>query len=393
MNTITTGQTTTTSNRLRVAVGYFLTFMSLGVVAASLGPALPTLAERTGVGFAQISILLTARSIGYMVGSPLAGRLLDRVKPHAVMIVGLVVMIATMLAVPEIPILWILVAILVLMGIAESAADVGGNTLLSWLYREDVGPFMNALHFCWGIGNVIAPAIMVQAFLLGGDLRWAFIALSVLILPPILWIMFQPAPVNPRPVTVEDSQPINWLPVGLFTAFLLLYVGLEINFGSWIFTYAVERGFADETAGLLNSAYWGAFTVGRLLSIPLASKLRPSQLIQSELVLAAISLAVMTLWQDAPIALWIGTIGLGFSLSAIFPTTISLAERRIGISGKITGIFMAGAGLGGLILPLAIGYGIESVGPQAFIYIMLTILALLLIVYRVVLRVAKTPAE
>jgi len=378
---------------LRVAVGYFLTFMSLGVVAASLGPALPTLAERTGVGFAQISILLTARSIGYMVGSPLAGRLLDRVKPHAVMIVGLVVMIATMLAVPEIPILWILVAILVLMGIAESAADVGGNTLLSWLYREDVGPFMNALHFCWGIGNVIAPAIMVQVFLLGGDLRWAFIALSVLILPPILWIMFQPAPVNPRPVTVEDSQPINWLPVGLFTAFLLLYVGLEINFGSWIFTYAVERGFADETAGLLNSAYWGAFTVGRLLSIPLASKLRPSQLIQSELVLAAISLAVMTLWQDAPIALWIGTIGLGFSLSAIFPTTISLAERRIGISGKITGIFMAGAGLGGLILPLAIGYGIESVGPQAFIYIMLTILALLLIVYRVVLRVAKTPAE
>ena len=393
MNTITTRQTTTTSNRLRVAVGYFLTFMSLGVVAASLGPALPTLAERTGVGFAQISILLTARSIGYMVGSPLAGRLLDRVKPHAVMIVGLVVMIATMLAVPEIPILWILVAILVLMGIAESAADVGGNTLLSWLYREDVGPFMNALHFCWGIGNVIAPAIMVQVFLLGGDLRWAFIALSVLILPPILWIMFQPAPVNPRPVTVEDSQPINWLPVGLFTAFLLLYVGLEINFGSWIFTYAVERGFADETAGLLNSAYWGAFTVGRLLSIPLASKLRPSQLIQSELVLAAISLAVMTLWQDAPIALWIGTIGLGFSLSAIFPTTISLAERRIGISGKITGIFMAGAGLGGLILPLAIGYGIESVGPQAFIYIMLTILALLLIVYRVVLRVAKTPAE
>ena len=393
MNTITTRQTTTTSNRLRVAVGYFLTFMSLGVVAASLGPALPTLAERTGVGFAQISILLTARSIGYMVGSPLAGSLLDRVKPHAVMIVGLIAMIATMLAVPEIPILWILVAILVLMGIAESAADVGGNTLLSWLYREDVGPFMNALHFCWGIGNVIAPAIMVQVFLLGGDLRWAFITLSVLILPPIVWIMFQPAPANPRPVTVEDSQPINWLPVGLFTAFLLLYVGLEINFGSWIFTYAVERGFADETAGLLNSAYWGAFTVGRLLSIPLASKLRPSQLIQSELVLAAISLAVMTLWQDAPIALWIGTVGLGFSLSAIFPTTISLAERRIGISGKITGIFMAGAGLGGLILPLAIGYGIESVGPQAFIYIMLTILALLLIVYRVVLRVAKTPAE
>jgi FHS family Na+ dependent glucose MFS transporter 1 len=380
-------------NRLRIAVGYFLTFIGLGIVSASLGPALPDLAEQTGVGFGQISILLTARSIGYLIGSPLAGRLYDRVRPHTVMIGGLVVMTLTMIAVPEIPLLWLLVANLVLMGAAESADDVGGNTLMSWLYRDEVGPYMNAMHFCWGIGTSLAPIIMVQAILIGGSLRSAFIALSVLLLPALIWIMFQPSPANPRRSEQAEDPPINWLPVLLFAAFLFLYVGLEINFGAWIFTYAIGRGFADETASFLNSAFWGAFTLGRLISIPMANRLRPSQLIRGELVLAGISLAAIIIWQDANTALWIGTIGLGFSLSAIFPTTISLAEKRMGITGKIAGILMTGAGLSGLIVPIAIGQGIERIGPQAFLYIMLAIFVVLVIVFQAVLRVSKSPAE
>ncbi len=377
-----------------IAVGYYLTFISLGIVAACLGPSLPALADQTGVGIGEISVLLIGRSIGYLIGSPLAGRLYDRVKPHALMIGGLALLLLTMIAVPEIPLLWLLVAIMVLMGIAESSADVGGNTLLSWLFREEVGPYMNAMHCCFGIGTFLAPIIMAQAILIGGELRWAFLALSVLLLPPILWLLFQPSPVNPHPVEKDDSQPINWLPVLLFTAFLFLYVGFEVNYGSWVYTYALERGLANETtAAYLTSTFWGALTLGRLISIPLGGRLRPSRLIQSELVFVAISLAAIIIWSNAPVVLWIGSFGLGFGLSAIFPTTITLAEKRMGITGRITGIFMTGAGIGGLIFPPAIGQGIEKIGPQAFLYILLAIFVLEVIVFQAVLWVSKRPAK
>ena len=62
----------------------------------------------------------------------------------------------------------------------------------------------------------------------------------------------------------------------LISAFFFLYCGAEIGFGAWVFTYSTRLGLANETdAALLNSAFWGAVTAGRLLSIPIASKVRP----------------------------------------------------------------------------------------------------------------------
>ncbi len=57
--------------------------------------------------------------------------------------------------------------------------------------------------------------------------------------------------------------------VGGNTLFFFLYVGAEVGFGGWIFTYAVALDLGSETAAAyLTSAFWGALTFGRLLTIP-----------------------------------------------------------------------------------------------------------------------------
>ena len=48
------------------------------------------------------------------------------------------------------------------MGVAEGALDVGGNTLLIWVHRHKVGPFMNGLHFFFGAGAFLSPIIIAQ---------------------------------------------------------------------------------------------------------------------------------------------------------------------------------------------------------------------------------------
>ncbi len=62
---------------------------------------------------------------------------------------------------------------------------MGGNTLLVWVHREKVGPFMNALHFFLGVGAFLSPIMIAQVVLLSGGIRGAYWALALLMLPPL----------------------------------------------------------------------------------------------------------------------------------------------------------------------------------------------------------------
>ena len=90
---------------------YFGVMVSLGLANAALGPTLPRLAEQIGVTIGAISILFSARSLGYLCGSLLSGRLYDRLPGHPVMAAAALLLSAMLLLVPHAPVFWILVGI------------------------------------------------------------------------------------------------------------------------------------------------------------------------------------------------------------------------------------------------------------------------------------------
>ena len=85
-------QATVLSGRLSTPItqtaAYYCAFVALGFVPAAMGPALPVLAEHTHSSLAVISFLLSARSLGYLIGSFQGGRLYDRLPGHRVMAVS-----------------------------------------------------------------------------------------------------------------------------------------------------------------------------------------------------------------------------------------------------------------------------------------------------------------
>jgi FHS family Na+ dependent glucose MFS transporter 1 len=277
----------------------------------------------------------------------------------------LLVMAATLALAPLMPVLWLLAAVLLLLGIAESGLDVGGNTLLVWTHGDKVGPFMNGLHFFFGVGAFLAPIIIAQALLIGGGITWAYWTLALLMLPPAVWLLRQPGPSLPTVSAGEPAPPVNGALVAFIALFFFVYVGAEIGYGGWIFTYTVAHGLGSETvAAYLTSAFWGALTAGRLLSIPVAARLRPRTILGLDLAGCLGSMAVILLWPQSLAAVWLGTLALGLSMASIFPTTLSLAERHIPISGRVTGWFFVGGSLGGMSLPWLIGQLFEAIGPQ-----------------------------
>ena len=64
---------------------YYASFIALGMTTASLGPTLLGLATQTGSALNEVSILFTARSFGYLIGSFIGGRLYDRLPGHRTM--------------------------------------------------------------------------------------------------------------------------------------------------------------------------------------------------------------------------------------------------------------------------------------------------------------------
>jgi len=406
---------------------YFAVFVALGLETASLGPTLPGLAGHTGTQLDEISLVFTAHSLGYLAGSFLAGRLYDRMPGHRLMGAMVILMAAMLVLVPLLPALWLLAASWLVLGVAGGGLDVGGNTLLVWVHGRQVGPFMSGLHFFFGVGAFLAPVIVGLALGLSGDIQGAYWTLALLVLPVTFWLFRVPSP--PSPAAAIDRPATDGLEAGdqrsetlaqskghgqsilptkrprpraavsgrrvvvLITLLLALYVGAEVAFAGWIYTYAMALGVSDETmAAYLTSAFWGALTLGRLLGVPLAARYRPRSLLLADLAGCLISVGFLLLVPATAAATWLGTLGLGLAMATIFPTSLSLAERRIPITGRVTGWFLVGSSLGAMLLPWLIGQLFESLGPQITLVAIGFDLALALGVLVVLLATDQPPA-
>jgi MFS transporter, FHS family, Na+ dependent glucose transporter 1 len=360
----------TPKQTLTVTALYYLSFVMLGLFTSSLGPTLPYLAGNVGASLQAASILFAARSFGYMMGALVGSRLYDKISGHTLIGCVLLGMSAVLAAIPFVALLWLLAISMFLLGALESTLDTGANTLLVWLHREKVGPFMNGLHFMFGIGAFLVPIVVAQATLHLGSPGWAYWLLALLPLPLILIFMRLPSPESETPPkdqtsknqTAADLSPAISPLVWLIAVFFFFYAGVEIAFGNWIYSYAFSVGIANEvTANYLTSAFWGAFTLGRLFTVPLALKLKPRQLLWLCQAGAAVSLLPMLFAPLNTVLMWVGSIGLGVSIAAVFPTMISLAERNMKIEGRTMGIFFVGVSLGAMVIPWLIGQFFEQV--------------------------------
>ncbi len=381
----------------RPTVVYFTAFTAIGLASAVLGPTLPDLAANTGAALSEIGFLFTARSLGFMGGSLLGARLFDKLPGHRLMAAAVVAMAFMLALIPVIHWLWLMTAVLFLLGFAENMVDVGGNTLLVWLHGEKVGPYMNGLHFFFGLGAFLSPIIVAQALIHSDGVGWAYWLLALIILPISVLFGGLPGGTAVSHQTRPSTNQTNRLLIGLIMAFFFIYVGLEVGYSGWVFTYAAALELADKAdAAYLTAAFWGALTAGRLLAIPLAARLRPRTILLADLLGALVSVGVILTWNRSISVLWLGTISLGFSFASVFPTTLALTERRITITGQITGWLFAGASLGGAILPWFFGVLLERISPYAILWFVLLSLILaggLLFFILVTTQDAKLPGE
>ncbi|MBN1318385.1 MAG: MFS transporter [Anaerolineales bacterium] len=342
------------------------------------GPTLPDLAHQTGTSLAGISYLFAVRYLGYTLGTFFGGRLFDRVRGHPLIAINLIVMSVLTALVPLTVRIWPFLAIMLVLGLAEGTMDVGGNTILIWAHGNKVGPIMNGMHFFFGVGSLISPIIVARCLLIWDDFRPAYWLVAGFVLPvSFLLLRFpSPAPQENRDNKTNErntaSMAPGWLLMGLFTLFFFLYTGSEGTFGGWIYTYALATGMADEQlAAFLTSGFFGAFTIGRLLAIPIAARIGSIKILLADMLMCLISIVIILLIPNSIVILFLATFGVGLSMASVFPTMLSFAGERMQITGRTSGWLFAGANIGVMILPWIAGLLFEPVGPAVVMYVIL----------------------
>ncbi len=380
---------------LVATAAYYASYIILGATMALLGPSLPWLAENTASRLDQISWIFAASSFGYMTGSLLGGRIYDRLPGHRIQALALLLISVGAAIVPVIPSLWVLVGIVFILGNLQGALDTGCNTLLNWIFQDKVGPFMNALHFFFGAGAFLAPIVFAKVVQADVPIQWAYWSFSLLALPVAAWFWLLPSPPIRK---VERTSTSSRVVTGLFALVVLFYVfhvGLELGFGNWIYTYSIGIQLTDEaSAAYLTSAFWGAFTLSRLLGVAISTRLRPQVILLADLSGCLFAFGILILWPDSPTALWGGTILMGLSIASVFATGMAFTEKHLKLTGAMTGWMLVGGGIGGMVSPWLIGQLFDRVGARITMPVLLVnnILALLILGVMIVAfrRVKKT---
>ena len=387
----------TQSIKIRNTIGYYLLFICLGFGMGITGPALPSLANQTNSTIGQIGIMLFVSALSGILGTLIGGRFFDRSRHANLVLAGCQLLAAAMLAVvPLAGSLPLLLVIVFIGGLPNGMINTGSNTLLMWTHGEKSGPFINGLHFFFGLGAFISPTIYAQVLNAGGTYRQVYWILAAIAVPIALYLSLQSHnPEPPHKKVVDDSSShqniTRSLPIivtGML--FLFFYVGAEVTFGNWIFTYTTTLNLADATqAAYLTSGFWLAFTIGRLISIPVAARFKPAQILTLALSACVVIVVLMILNPNSFALLWGCTVALGFFMAPVWPTGYNLAGQSVKLTATISSVILLGDSMGGMILPSATGQVVEHFGAPMMTWLVLASLVGNIIMFTLLMRLRK----
>ena len=338
-------------------------FFVNGAMSASFIARAPQIRDRIGVTVDEFGALLTLAAVAGLLGSLLAGRVIDRATTRRVLQAGAVL---TVLALPFIglarsPVAWLCAMFVYLF--VDALVDVAMNLQGSWISARRHAPVMNRLHGLWSLGIFVGGLGAVAANASGLStfahlaLVAAAMALALLFVTRNLLSRDEdghadapaPEPTSGRPRRARLAPLVLLVLAGMFA------VVAEATGGDWA-AFRLTDDFAATAA--LGSLAFVAYTVGmtamRLGGDWLQLVLGRRGLHRLSLALAAAGFAVASLVPD-PRASIAGFALVGVGVATFMPKLYDDAARLPGRRGAGLGAMTAGIRIAYLVTPLAVG--------------------------------------
>lgn len=297
----------------------------------------------------------------------------------------------------------------------------GGNAEVVSIWGSESGSYMQAVHFCFSLGGVIAPFI-AEPFLAERKMditqlnsnssssvtdvscdnnmengtetytetsvEYAYVISAGLVLLTVvpflcLYYMKRNDKIRFEGGVVDQNEPTDFhaqpLGVKVFLLFLLaslmcVYCGTEDTYAGYLMSFLTsELCWSKANGSLATSVYWICFGGARLLCIPLVRYVQTYKLLITFSTLLAISYAGLLFATSYKLSflIWICIGAPGVTMSIIFPALFTWTnDNLVNVSGKISSLMMTSASVGIMSFPLLFGYTMEHFTQMWFVYLL-----------------------
>jgi len=356
----------------------FLGFVSIGLPDGLTGVAWPSMRDYFGLPIDALGGLLVSYTAGYLVSSFGSGRMLARVSVGALLALSCLATGVSLFGYAGASHWRLVVAFGGLAGLGAGAIDAGLNTYAATHFNARM---VNWLHAFYGVGALSGPLLMTHALRSGLPWQWgyAIVGGGQLALAACFALTLRrwngayqvDGASSHEPVVAASNASTLRLPVVWFSAAVFfVYTGIEAAAGAWAYSLLTEsRAIPMMTAGTWVSVYWGALTVGRIVSATIAGRAPAPMLLRC--CIAGQAAGALLVWLDlSASSSFFGLALIGLASAPIFPTMIASTPDRIPRNhlANAVGFQIAAAALGQSLLPALVGVmarrlGLEVVAP------------------------------
>ena len=336
---------------------YTIFFVS-GAMTTVLGAVLPSLSSEYGLSYGVSGMLLSAHQIGNLFAVFIAGILpyaIGRRWSTAILTSGIVLGLLLMTVTGNPFLLFIAFAF---TGIGRGTLSNITNVVVGESAEKKTAG-LNFLHASFAVGAFLAPFIVIAS----ADLSWrtAPIAIALSMLFAIIAVAMRLKGGKSVKVKGEGGIP-RTVGFWLNTFIMFFYLCAEGSLTGWLVTYFQDEGiFPAAVATAMQSFLWIMILLGRLMCAIVSTKMNKSVLILI-LGLAMTFFFILMITVSNPVVIFLALLGVGFSMSGIYPTTLSSMDTRYNSSTIATGTCIGTATIGAIAMPIIIGQVAERAG-------------------------------
>ncbi len=367
----------------------YLAFVSLGLPDALLGSAWPTLSALWGIPISYLGIVSAIICVGTVSSSLLSHRLTRKLGTSIVTAISVSMTAVALLGFATSSSFYMICLWAIPYGLGAGGVDAALNNYVALHYSSR---HMSWLHCMWGVGASIGPYIM--AYALTSNSGWSSGYMYVFYMQTALAVMlifslplWKRVKHHSNDDQTDNTQPTNDKPLSLrqilaipgtkplFVAFFC-YCAIESTVGIYASSYLVDyRGLDVDTAAMWASWYYIGITAGRAVSGFVTAYVSDNNMIRGGMAIMVVGITLILLPLPSTFAM-IGLLLAGVGSAPIYPCIIHSTPTNFGRgnSQAITGVQMASAYVGSLVMPPLFGIIAQYVSIGLYpVYILLLI--------------------
>lgn len=338
----------------------YFAFLCSGAMSTLLGALLPAMQEEYAMSYALRGYVLSAHQIGNLCAVMIAGFLPYAIgrKQSTLLLGSCIVLGLLLMTLTGNP--FLLLVAFALTGVGRGTLSNITNVVVS----ENAGnkaAGLNVLHASFAIGAFLSPFIAVAA----SRTQWRAAAWIVAAFMALSLFFISNSKLSSSRMEKKKGEAVPFASsfgFWLNTAIMFFYLCAEGSLIGWLVTYFKDSGIMSTSlAQTMQSLLWIMILCGRLTCASVSNKVSKPVLILVMGIFMSIFFVLMISTRNVAVIV-ASLLGVGFSMSGIYPTTLSTMDPRFNSSTVAVGTCIATATIGAILMPIIVGQVAEAAG-------------------------------